>query len=54
MFQAVLPLDDSLALQVVEQALQIARECSQVSREILTIYVQNLPRLVDAEAFSHG
>lgn len=30
MFQAILPLDDSLALQVVDQALQIAREGSQV------------------------
>ena len=30
MFQAILPLDDNLALQVVEQALQIAREGSQV------------------------
>ncbi|KAM5343083.1 hypothetical protein ACJ41O_014049 [Fusarium nematophilum] len=29
MYQAILPLDDSLALQVVEQALQIAREGSQ-------------------------
>lgn len=30
MFQAILPLDDNLALQVVDQALQIAREGSQV------------------------
>jgi hypothetical protein len=31
MFQAILPLDDNLAFQVVEQAVQIAREGSQVS-----------------------
>lgn len=31
MFQAILPLNDSLAFQVVEQAVQIAREGSQVS-----------------------
>lgn len=30
-FKAILPLDDSLALQVVEQAVKIAREGSQVS-----------------------
>ncbi|KAK7429573.1 sporulation-specific protein 22 [Neonectria magnoliae] len=30
MFQAILPLDDNLALQVVDQALQIAREGSQM------------------------
>ncbi|WAO83090.1 Hypothetical protein NCS54_00027000 [Fusarium falciforme] len=36
MFQAVLPLDDSLALQVVEQALQIARECSQMQKPFPT------------------
>lgn len=30
MFQAILPLDDALALQLVDQALQIARESSQV------------------------
>lgn len=29
-FQAMLPMDDTLALQVVEQALQIAREGNQV------------------------
>lgn len=32
MFQAILPLDDSLALQVIDQALQIAREGGQVER----------------------
>ncbi|KAH8714206.1 meiosis protein SPO22/ZIP4 like-domain-containing protein [Ilyonectria robusta] len=32
MFQAILPLDDSLALQVVDQALQIAREGSQMQK----------------------
>ncbi|KAF4450714.1 transcription factor [Fusarium austroafricanum] len=32
MFQAILPLDDNLAFQVVEQAVQIAREGSQVSK----------------------
>lgn len=31
MFQAILPLNDNLALQVVEQAVQIAREGSQVN-----------------------
>ncbi|RMJ11073.1 hypothetical protein BHE90_011318 [Fusarium euwallaceae] len=36
MFQAVLPLDDTLALQVVEQALQIARECSQMQKPFPT------------------
>lgn len=30
MFQAILPLDDNLALQVVDQALKVAREGSQV------------------------
>ncbi|SPJ87099.1 related to transcription factors [Fusarium torulosum] len=32
MFQAVLPLNDDLALQVVEQAVQIAREGSQMQK----------------------
>ncbi|EWG50418.1 hypothetical protein FVEG_16625 [Fusarium verticillioides 7600] len=32
MFQAILPLDDSLAFQVVEQAVQIAREGSQMQK----------------------
>ncbi|CVL02938.1 related to transcription factors [Fusarium mangiferae] len=32
MFQAILPLDDNLAFQVVEQAVQIAREGSQVQK----------------------
>ncbi|KAF4966640.1 hypothetical protein FSARC_5689 [Fusarium sarcochroum] len=32
MFQAILPLDDSLALQVVEQAIQIAREGCQMQK----------------------
>ncbi|KAF5973420.1 transcription factor [Fusarium bulbicola] len=32
MFQAILPLDDNLAFQVVEQAVQIAREGSQVRK----------------------
>ncbi|KAH7250591.1 meiosis protein SPO22/ZIP4 like-domain-containing protein [Fusarium solani] len=36
MFQAVLPLDDSLALQVVEQALEIARECNQMQKPFPT------------------
>ncbi|RSL67820.1 hypothetical protein CEP53_002853 [Fusarium sp. AF-6] len=36
MFQAVLPLDDTLALQVVEQALQIACECSQMQKPFPT------------------
>ncbi|EEU44120.1 uncharacterized protein NECHADRAFT_30505, partial [Fusarium vanettenii 77-13-4] len=36
MFHAVLPLDDSLSLQVVEQALQIARECSQMQKPFPT------------------
>lgn len=31
MFQAILPLDDSLALRVVDQAIQIANEGNQVS-----------------------
>jgi hypothetical protein len=31
MFQAILPLNDDLALQVIEQAVQIAREGSQVN-----------------------
>ncbi|KPM36312.1 hypothetical protein AK830_g10246 [Neonectria ditissima] len=30
MFQAILPLDDNLALEVVDQALQVAREGSQM------------------------
>lgn len=37
MFQAILPLDDALALQLVEQALQIARESSQVSRSLKSL-----------------
>ncbi|KAF5532762.1 transcription factor [Fusarium napiforme] len=32
MFQAILPLDDNLAFQVVEQAVQIAREGSQMQK----------------------
>ncbi|KAF5612675.1 transcription factor [Fusarium subglutinans] len=32
MFQAILPLDDNLAFQVVEQAVQIAREGSQMRK----------------------
>ncbi|EMT64620.1 hypothetical protein FOC4_g10007298 [Fusarium odoratissimum] len=32
MFQAILPLDDNLAFQVVEQAAQIAREGSQMQK----------------------
>ncbi|KAH7153095.1 meiosis protein SPO22/ZIP4 like-domain-containing protein [Dactylonectria macrodidyma] len=32
MFQAILPLDDNLALQVVDQALQIAREGNQMQK----------------------
>ncbi|RSL67251.1 hypothetical protein CEP54_003324 [Fusarium duplospermum] len=32
MFQAVLPLDDNLSLQVLGQALEIARECSQMQK----------------------
>lgn len=31
MFQSILPLDDNLALQVIDQALQIAREGTQAS-----------------------
>lgn len=30
MFQAILPLDDNLALLLVDQSLHIARECEQV------------------------
>ncbi|KAF9771923.1 hypothetical protein IL306_010392 [Fusarium sp. DS 682] len=32
MFQAILPLDDNLAFQVVEQSVQIAREGSQMQK----------------------
>lgn len=39
MFQAILPLNDDLALQVVEQAVQIAREGSQVNE---TSYLPSL------------
>lgn len=31
-FQAILPLDDALAMQLLDQALQIAREGKQVAR----------------------
>lgn len=42
MFQAILPLDDGLTLEVVDQALQIAREGGQVRRS---------PRLTKANQF---
>lgn len=34
LFKAILPLDDRLALQVIEQAVKVAREGSQVSEPI--------------------
>lgn len=37
MVQAVLPLDDALALQLIDQALQIAREGQQVGVFLLPL-----------------
>lgn len=37
-FQAILPLDETLALQLVHQATQIAREGSQVSPSMLPTF----------------
>ncbi|KAF4977570.1 hypothetical protein FZEAL_5941 [Fusarium zealandicum] len=50
MFQAILPLDDNMALQVVEQALQIAREGSQMQRPFPA---EELDWIV-ATAFNHA
>lgn len=45
MFQAILPLNDNLALQVAEQAVQIAREGSQVNDALSLL-------LLSADTFS--
>ncbi|KAM0559355.1 hypothetical protein ACHAPJ_004379 [Fusarium lateritium] len=50
MFQAILPLDDSLALQVVEQAIQIAREGSQMQNPFPT---EDLDWII-ATTFNHA
>ncbi|KAJ4261598.1 sporulation-specific protein 22 [Fusarium torreyae] len=50
MFQAILPLDDSLALQVVEQAIQIAREGSQMQKPFPT---EDLDWII-ATTFNHA
>lgn len=42
MFQAILPLDDGLTLEVVDQALQIAREGGQVRRSPSTYKGQSI------------